>query len=93
METAAVAQTAVAHRLPWVAVRAISDSAADDLTLDYACLWLYLDADRPAWRQRIGRWCYLLTHATARQSLRYLRQGLALAAVRASRLVEAMLQS
>jgi adenosylhomocysteine nucleosidase len=92
METAAVAQAAVAHGLPWVAVRAISDSATDDLIVDFGRLRLFLDENRPAWRQRASRWGYLFTHPAAGRRLRHLRQGLALASVRASRLVEAMLQ-
>jgi adenosylhomocysteine nucleosidase len=93
METAAVAQTAVAHELPWVAVRAVSDTADDDLALDFGRLRFYLDGGRPAWQQQASRWFYLLTHPTARRRLRRLRGGLALAAGQASRLVEAMLQT
>lgn len=93
METAAVAQAAVAHRLPWVAVRAISDTADDDLALDYGRLRLYLDDERPAWRCRTGRWTYLVTHPGAWRRLRRLSRGLALASERAARLVEAMLRA
>lgn len=93
METAAVAQTAVAHRLPWVAVRAISDTAADELILDYGRLQVCLDEERPRWKQQVGRWVYLWAHPGAWRRLRHLHRGLALASVQASRLVEAMLQS
>jgi hypothetical protein len=93
METAAVAQVAVAHRLPWIAVRAISDTADDDLALDYGRLRLYLDDERPAWRCRAGRWTYLATHPGAWRRLRRLSRGLALASEQAARLVEAMLRA
>jgi hypothetical protein len=93
METAAVAQTAIAHELPWVAVRAVSDTADDDLVLDFGRLKFYVDGGRPAWQQHASRWFYLLTHPTARRRLRRLRRGLALAAGEASRLVVAMLQT
>jgi adenosylhomocysteine nucleosidase len=92
METAAVAQTAMAHELPWVAVRSVSDTADDHLVLDFGRLQFYLDGGRPAWQQQASRWSYLLTHPTARRRLRRLRGGLAQAAGQASRLVEAMLQ-
>jgi 5'-methylthioadenosine/S-adenosylhomocysteine nucleosidase len=91
METAAVAQVAVAHKLPWVAVRAISDAASDELMLDYRRLRFYLDDGRPAWRCRADRWSYLLTHPAAWRRFRHLRRGLARATEQASRLVEAML--
>jgi adenosylhomocysteine nucleosidase len=93
METAAVAQVAVAHGLPWVAVRAISDTADDDLILDYGRLRRYLDDCQPSWRWQIGRWCYLFGHPTAGQRLRRLDRGLALASERASRSVVAMHRS
>jgi adenosylhomocysteine nucleosidase len=93
METAALAQAAAAHRLPWVAVRAISDRAGDDLVLDYSRLQFYLGDGRPAWRQQVSRGFYLLTHPTARRRLHRLRRGLALASEQASRLVEMMLQT
>jgi adenosylhomocysteine nucleosidase len=93
METAAVAQVATAHRLPWVAVRAISDTADDDFTLDYSRLRLYLDDQRPVWRGRAGRWTYLVTHPGAWRRLRRLSRGLALASEQAARLVEAMLRA
>jgi adenosylhomocysteine nucleosidase len=93
METAAVAQVAVAHRLPWVAVRAISDTADDDFTLDYSRLRLYLDDERPAWRCRAVRWTYLATHPGAWRRLHRLSRGLALASEQAARLVEAMLRA
>jgi 5'-methylthioadenosine/S-adenosylhomocysteine nucleosidase len=92
METAAVAQTAVAHSLPWLAVRGISDTASDELILDYGRLQVCLDEGRPRWRQQVGRWMYLLAHPGAWRRLRRLHSGLALASVQASRLVEAMLQ-
>lgn len=91
METAAVAQVAVAHGLPWVAVRAISDAASDELILDYRRLRFYLDDSRPVWRRQADRWSYLLTHLAAWRRLRHLRRGLARASDQASRLVEAML--
>jgi adenosylhomocysteine nucleosidase len=92
METAAVAQVAVAHGVPWVAVRGISDRAGDDLILDYHRLRIYLDDGRPPWRHFAGRWFYLLTHPRAFGRMRRLRRGLALASGRASRVVVAMLQ-
>jgi adenosylhomocysteine nucleosidase len=93
METAAVAQAAAAHGLPWVAVRAVSDRAGDDLVLDYRRLQFYLGDGRPTWQQQASRWFYLLTHPTARRRLHRLRRGLALASEQASRLVEMMLQT
>jgi chitinase len=93
METAAVAQTATAHELPWVAVRAVSDTADDELILDFGRLQFYLDGGRPVWQQQASHWLYLLTHPTARRRLRLLRRGLALAAGQASQLVEGMLQT
>jgi adenosylhomocysteine nucleosidase len=92
METAAVAQVAVTHRLPWGAVRAISDTVSDDLSLEHGRLWLYLDDGVPIWRQRFARWSYLLLHPNARRRLSRLHQGLSTAAEQASRLVETMLQ-
>ena len=91
METAAVAQVAVAHELPWVAVRAISDAASDELILDPGRLRFYLDDGRPAWRFQAGRWAYLLSHPVAWRRLRQLRRGLARASEQASRLVADML--
>jgi adenosylhomocysteine nucleosidase len=91
METAAVAQVAVAHELPWVAVRAISDAASDELILDHRRLRFYLDDRRPAWRCQAGRWSYLLSHPGAWRRLWQLRRGLARASEQASRLVEDML--
>jgi adenosylhomocysteine nucleosidase len=93
METAAVAQVAVAYRLPWVAVRAISDNADDDLRLEYDRLWWYLDEGRPMWRHRLSCWWYLLIHPGARRRLCRLHKGLTLAAEQAARLVAAMLQA
>jgi adenosylhomocysteine nucleosidase len=92
MESAAVAQTATAHGLPWIAVRAISDAASDERVLDFGRLWPYLDEARPAWQQRASRWVYLFTHPAAWRRLRDFQRGLALASDRASRLVEAMLR-
>lgn len=93
METAAVAQAAAAHGLPWVAVRAVSDRAGDDLVLDYSRLQFYLGDGRPTWRQQASRWFYLLAHPSARRRLHRLRQGLTLASEQASWLVQAMLQT
>ena len=92
METAAVAQVAVAHRLPWVAIRAISDVAEDDLILDYSRLRYDLDDDTPIWRHEARRWLSLLTHPKALGRLRHLRRGLTLAAGRAGKLVLQMLR-
>ena len=91
METAAVAQVAMAHELPWVAVRAISDAASDELILDYGRLRFYLDDRRPAWRCHVDRWSYLLSHPVSWRRLSQLRRGLARASEQASRLVEDML--
>jgi adenosylhomocysteine nucleosidase len=93
METAAVAQVAVAHRLPWVAVRAISDTADDDFTLDYRRLRFHLDDERPMWWCRVGCWIYLATHPGAWRRLRRLSRGLALASEQAARLVEAIVRA
>lgn len=93
METAAVAHVAVAHRLPWVAVRAISDQAGDELALDYGRLLVYLDEGRPAWRYRARRWGYLLSHPAALRRLYHLRQGLTAAAGCAAQVVVAMLHA
>jgi hypothetical protein len=91
METAAVAQVAVAHGLPWGAIRAISDTADDSLTLDYSRLNVYLDGDRPRWRYQVSRLFYLLVHPAAWRRLRRLRRGLAAAAEGAALVVETML--
>lgn len=93
METAAVAQVAVAHHLPWVAIRAVSDSASDGFVLDYSRLRIYLDDVRPAWQRHLERWWYLLTHRAERRRLRRLHKGLALASERAGQVVEAMLRA
>lgn len=93
METAAVAQVAVAHGLPWVAVRAVSDSAGDDCILDFSRLRVYLDDDQPAWRRQLDQWWYLLTHPTQRRRLSQLDKGLTLASEQAARAVEAMLRA
>jgi adenosylhomocysteine nucleosidase len=93
METAAVAQVAMAHRLPWVAVRAISDTAGDEFILDYRRLRVYLDDARPAWRHQMGRWFYLMTHPQAWHRARHLRRGLDLASGQAAKLVETMLRA
>lgn len=92
METAAVAQVAVAHGLPWVAVRAISDTAGDDLALDYDRLQVYLDGDRPVWRYQVGRLLYLVLHPAARRKIRHLQRGLAVASGEAALVVETMLR-
>lgn len=86
METAA-------HGLPWVAVRAISDAASDDLVVDFSRLQLYLGDRHPAWRQQVGHYLYLLTHPAAMKRLGRLRRGLALASEQASRLVGEMVQN
>jgi len=92
MESAAVAQTAMAHDLPWVAVRAISDVIGDE-PFDFSRLLVYPDGGRPYWQQAAGRWLYLLAHPTVmRQALR-LQQGLGAAAERAAEWVTAMLQA
>jgi adenosylhomocysteine nucleosidase len=93
METAAVAQVALAHRVPWVGVRAISDMASDDLHLDYERLTLYLDDGQPLWRRKATRWFYLASQPAVWRYLRRLRSGLALASRRSAQLVAAMLES
>jgi adenosylhomocysteine nucleosidase len=93
MEVAAVAQVAVAHELPWVGVRAVSDAADDDLILDFGRLHLVLDDDRPAWRQHVARAFYLLTRPATHRRVRRLQRGLALASEQAALLVEAMLRA
>jgi adenosylhomocysteine nucleosidase len=93
METAAVAQVAVAHRLPWVAVRAISDEASDELVLDYSRLRRYLGEDLSEWRHQLRSWGYLIAHPRALRRLRRLHKGLALAADQAAHLVRAMLHT
>jgi 5'-methylthioadenosine/S-adenosylhomocysteine nucleosidase len=93
MESAAVAQVASAYGLPWLAVRAISDTAGDDGCLDFGRLRIYLDSGLPAWRQRWRRWTYLLAHPGAWRRLRRLKQGLRQASRQASRVVEEMLRA
>lgn len=93
METAAVAQVAEAHQVPWLAIRAISDAATDDLAVDYGRLGFYLDDDRPRWRRGASRWVYMLTHPRALRRVLGLRKGLALASMRAAQLVVAMLEA
>jgi adenosylhomocysteine nucleosidase len=85
MESAAVAQAAMAHGLPWVALRAISDQAGDE-PVDMGRIMIYLDDTRPAgaWRQAAGRWLYVFTHPAVGRRLRRLRQGLVTAAGRAA---------
>jgi adenosylhomocysteine nucleosidase len=90
MEAAAVAQVAVAYGLPWVAIRAISDTADDRWILDYKRLRRHIDDGSPAWRYRVQRWLYLLSHPLALRRLSRLRRGLRLASARASQLVAAM---
>lgn len=92
METAAMAQVAVAYRLPWVAVRAISDMAGDELILDYTRIRIHLDDAEPAWRHLARRWRYLLSHPGAWRTLRRLRRGLASASGKAARVVEVMIR-
>jgi adenosylhomocysteine nucleosidase len=92
METAAVAQVALAHQLPWVAVRAISDMANESRHLDYERLAMYLDDDRPVWRRQATRWFYLASQPATWRQLRRLQKGLALASRRSAQLVEAMLK-
>lgn len=89
METAAVAQVATAHRLPWLAVRAISDLADDEMFLDFDRLRFYLDDPRPAWQRAARRRFYLLTHRSVRRQLRRLHQGLTMASGRAAQVVAA----
>ncbi len=93
MESAAVAQVAVAYGLPWLAVRAISDTASEDWSLDFGRLRTYLDAGRPAWQQRWSQWSYLLAHPGAWRRFLRLERGLALAARRASLVVGEMLRA
>jgi 5'-methylthioadenosine/S-adenosylhomocysteine nucleosidase len=93
MESAAVAHVAVAYRLPWLAVRAISDMAREEGRLDFGRLRTYLDAGQPAWQQRWRQMSYLLAHPTAWRRLRRLERGQELASRQASRLVGAMLRS
>jgi adenosylhomocysteine nucleosidase len=91
METAAVAQVGTALRLPWLAVRAISDAADDDLAMDYDRLRVYLDEQRPAWQHSVRRWLYLLTHPVTWRQLGRLQKGLAQASGRAAQLVQTMI--
>lgn len=90
MESAAVAQVAVAYRLPWIAVRAISDTASEDWSLDFDRLRTYLDGGRPTWW---SRWSYLLAHPGTWRRLRRLERGLGLASRQASRVVDDMLRA
>jgi len=90
MESAAVAQAAVAHGLPWVALRAISDQAGDE-PVDMSRIVIRLDDPRPRWRQGAGRWLYLLTHPAVRRRLWRVRQGLVMAAGRAAEWAAAMI--
>ena len=92
METAAVAQVAVAHRLPWVAIRAVSDDAGEDLILDLARLRPNLEDGRPTWRLGIVRWSYLLGHPKILRRLLRLQRGLDLAGRRSAQAVHVMLQ-
>jgi 5'-methylthioadenosine/S-adenosylhomocysteine nucleosidase len=92
MESAAVAQTALAHNLPWVAVRAISDVAADE-PFDFSRLLIYLDGARPYWRQSAARWLYLLAHPVVLRRALRLQHGLSVAARRAAEWVTAMLRA
>jgi adenosylhomocysteine nucleosidase len=91
METAAVAQVAAGHNLPWVAVRAISDAAGDEQIVDYDRLQRTVDDDVAEWRRQLARGWYLMSHPFARRRLRRLQQGISLAAMRAAHVVEAML--
>jgi len=93
MESAAVAQVAVAYGLPWLAVRAISDTADEDWCLDFGRLRTYLDTGQAAWWQWWRRVSYLLAHPGAWQRLRRLKRGLGVASRRASLLVEEMLRA
>jgi len=93
MESAAVAQVAVAYGLPWLAVRAISDTASEEWNLDYGRLRTYLDAGQSARQQRWRQWRYLLARPGAWRRLHRLERGLGLASRQASCVVEEMLRA
>jgi adenosylhomocysteine nucleosidase len=92
METAALAQVAVSHRVPWIAIRAISDQADDSLIVDYRRLGLYLDGAAPMWWQRLRRLLYLLLHPTDRGRVRDLQRCLTYASERAALVAETMMR-
>ena len=91
METAALAQVATGHDLPWVAVRAISDAAGDEQIVEFGRLLRFVDDGLPDWRRQLGRVWYLMSHPVARRRVRHLRQGISVAAARATQVIEAML--
>jgi adenosylhomocysteine nucleosidase len=93
MESAAVAQVAVAYGVPWLAVRAISDTASEEWSLDYGRLRTYLDTGQAAWRQRWRQRRYLLAHPGVWRRLRRLERGLGVASRQAGRVVEEMLRA
>ncbi len=93
MESAAVAQVAAAHGIPWLAIRGISDRADEEAGLDAGLLAVSLDDEGlGAWLSLQGRrLCYLLRHPDAPWRISRLMQGTRLAAARAAALVEAAL--
>lgn len=93
MESAAVAQVAAAHSIPWLAVRGISDLADEDAGIDAGLLVGSLDDEGlGAWLSLQGRRLrYILRHPDTPWRVSRLMQGTRLAAARAAALAEAIL--
>lgn len=93
MESAAVAQVAAAHGIPWLAIRGISDSADEEAGIDAGLLISSLDDEGlGSWLSLQGRRLgYLLRHPDTPWRISRLVQGTRLAAARAAALAEAAL--
>lgn len=93
METAAVAQVAAAHGIPWLAIRGISDTAGEEIGVDPSLLADSLDdAGLGTWLSLQGRRLRaLLRRPDAPWRIFRLLQGTRLAMTRAVMLTEAVL--
>jgi adenosylhomocysteine nucleosidase len=90
MESAAVAQTAAANGIAWLAIRAVSDAADEDAGFDVSKLVEYADeASATTLARRLG---YLAAHPDTLAKLRRLRAGIQLAAERATALTLAVVE-
>ncbi|MGQ9516867.1 MAG: 5'-methylthioadenosine/S-adenosylhomocysteine nucleosidase [Anaerolineae bacterium] len=93
METAAVAQVAATHGIPWLAIRGISDSAGEEAGFDPSLLSSSLDdTGLGAWLSLQGRRLHwLLRRPDTPWRIFRLLQGTRLAVTRAVMLTEAVL--
>ena len=94
MESAAVAQVAQANGIPWLAVRAISDSADGESGINLSKLTEYVEDGGPVtgWMRCQGRRVsYLVRHPDASRKITKTVKGVRLAAARAAALTGAVL--